>query len=738
MEPSDVDPSIAALERSLALNRARQRDLRDEEAAICSQLQELRSSAKQAAKDAAEAHHVLVDWTGTFEWDATVADLLKLQFGHDSFRPLQREVINATLSRRDTFAILPTGSGKSVKSATQTHALSLRLPHTARVLIGELQRFSPMQLLFQLPGLLSPSGLTVVVSPLVSLMVDQVASLSQRGVRCALLAADLTDRTQSTEVHHQIEDPATSGLRFLYVTPERIAKSKMLVSKLQKAYHGKMLLRFAIDEAHCACAQGHDFRPDYLSLGTLRTTFPEVPILALTATASESVRADVERSLQMDHLSARFRGHFDRPNIKYSVRKKLDEAALLDEMAALALRDFPSQAGIVYTLSRADAEKVADGLQRRGVRCAPYHAGVDALSRQSMQAAWQSGRMQIVVATIAFGMGIDKPDVRFVFHHSMSKSLEAYYQESGRAGRDGKPAEAIAWWSPSDFYRLASLACDTSDRAAAWRALVGSGRFCEMRHCCRRECLASLFGQSLPARVGAVSLGQCCDVCAAASAEAATPSASIAHRSTLEEMDVSPLAIDALRCLAELNDAAAAEGVTDGGAAPAKLTALKLVEKLASRLRHADAKLSREALEHLVLRLVLADAVRVHFAFTAYSILTYLFTRPSLASAVLGDPGATAHSAGLHALACSLPSTLLPMAKAAKANKGGGKRKAAAASDVPPQSRKRVLPESDGSDFEVEQPMKQTGRDAAGGMPAGRGRIASAGVEVVIIDDDEE
>ena len=151
MEPSDVDPSIAALERSLALNRARQRDLRDEEAAICSQLQELRSSAKQAAKDAAEAHHVLVDWTGTFEWDATVADLLKSRFGHDSFRPLQREVINATLSRRDTFAILPTGSGKSVKSAT--HALSLRLPHTARVLIGRAATILAHAAALPAPGL---------------------------------------------------------------------------------------------------------------------------------------------------------------------------------------------------------------------------------------------------------------------------------------------------------------------------------------------------------------------------------------------------------------------------------------------------------------------------------------------------------------------------------------------------------------------------------------------------------
>ena len=261
------------------------------------------------------------------------------------------------------------------------------------------------------------------------------------------------------------------------MTPERVAKSKMLISRLQKAYLAGGLSRIAVDEAHCAAAQGHDFRPDYLSLGILRASFPSVPILALTATASDAVRADVERSLGLDPARVvRFRGHFDRANIRYTVRPKpSSEEGLLDEMAAFCRGDDAAASGrptgrlpgIIYTLSRADAEKVQAGLSQRRVACAAYHAGCDARTREAVQAAWHAGRLQVVVATVAFGLGIDKPDVRFVLHHTVSKSLEAYYQESGRAGRDGEQAEAVAWWKPSDYFRLAALACDSQDRHAA-------------------------------------------------------------------------------------------------------------------------------------------------------------------------------------------------------------------------------------------------------------------------------
>ena len=376
---------VAVLERRLALNQAQQRRLREEEASLREQLDALMVQEAAAELAVASAAVQPADWAGSFEWDSAVDELLRTGFGHGTFRPLQREVINATLSGRDTFAILPTGSGKS--------------------------------LLYQLPGLLEPTGLSVVISPLVSLMIDQCASLTERGVSCALLAADLTDRSATTAIHHQIEDAGVSGLRFLYVTPERLAKSKLLLAKLQKAHLAKRLQRFAIDEAHCACAMGHDFRPDYLQLGVLRSSFPGVPLLALTATASDAVRADVERSLQMAAGAAtvRFRGHFDRPNLRYAVRRKpADDALHQAEMASLCLATFRGQAGIVYTLSRADAERVAGGLSQRGVRCAAYHAGVEVSTRQQIAQAWHSGQLQVVIATIAFGMGIDKADVRFV------------------------------------------------------------------------------------------------------------------------------------------------------------------------------------------------------------------------------------------------------------------------------------------------------------------------------------
>ena len=332
---ADRDALQAALDANLesqAEMLSTLRRLRADEADLRALLDTMPASSATSLPD--------TDWAGaSFEWDQRLQEALLKRFGHSSFRPLQREVMNATLSDRDVFAVLQTGSGKS--------------------------------LLFQLPGLLRPSGLTVVISPLVSLMVDQVASLERLGIRSSLLAAELTDRQASTQIHHDIADPSVSGLRFLYVTPERIAKSKMLLSRLQKAYEAGHLLRFAIDEAHCAAAQGHDFRPDYLSLGTLRSSFPNVPILCLTATASEAVRADVERTLQMDAATTvRFRGHFDRANITFSVRRKPNEDALLDEMAEIALRVHRAAAGIVYTLSRADAEKVASGLAQRGVRCA--------------------------------------------------------------------------------------------------------------------------------------------------------------------------------------------------------------------------------------------------------------------------------------------------------------------------------------------------------------------------------
>ena len=285
--PLQMD-TVAALEQRLQANRREQEELRGElaerereEGDLVAQLAAAAAAAGPSQSAAPRPLPPARDWAGAFEWDGQVDQLLEQRFGHREFRPLQREVLNATLSGEDCFAVLPTGAGKT--------------------------------LLFQLPAFMRP-GLTLVISPLVSLMEDQIARLETLGLPAALLAAELTDRARSTQIQNDAANPAVSGLRLLYVTPERVAKSKLLMSRLQKAYQSGQLARIAVDEAHCCSAQGHDFRPDFLQLGSLRANFPETPILALTATASVAVGADVETILQMGQPApggrvARFRGH---------------------------------------------------------------------------------------------------------------------------------------------------------------------------------------------------------------------------------------------------------------------------------------------------------------------------------------------------------------------------------------------------------------------------------------------
>ena len=382
-------------------------------------------------------------------------------------------------------------------------------------------------------------------------------------------------------------------------------------------------------------------------------------------------------------------------------------------MVAVA-RGHAGGAGIVYTLSRADAEKVAAGFCARGVRAAAYHAGLDGAQRHRVQASWQQGGTPVVVATVAFGLGIDKPDVRFVLHHTTSKSLEAYYQESGRAGRDGLPAELVAWWRPSDYFRLASLAYEGRDHGASVRQLNAAANFCERGDRCRREHFADLFGQ--PKRAGG---GQqlavpprCCDVCVALGgapqAEASARAPPPAHASSAGRDAAAAI----LRVLHAANEASAS---TDGGPAPAGLTALKLVDKAASHVKQTlKVKPSRDDLERLVLRLVLTDAIRVHPTFTAYSILTYLHVRPTLRRRLLEEPTPPPDALGIAAFAAEVfgaPSTTAPATSAGKRPRAAESEAAAAAPTKSSGSRQpkgQALPRqappggcSDDSDFEV-------------------------------------
>lgn len=257
-------------------------------------------------------------------------------------------------------------------------------------------------------------------------------------------------QSEHTRRWNLVRDPQ-QGVCLVLITPEKISKSNKLKNEMQKLYDQNRLGRFVVDEAHCSSNWGHDFRPDYTKLGILRSTFPDVPIMAVTATASERVRHDVCNILQVPRNCAFYRSSANRPNLQYHVRPKKSD--VLDDMAAFIQEEYPQGAGIVYTYSKKDADTVASQLVDRGIIAESYHSEVSATRKDQIHQSWMRNNTQVVVATIAFGLGINKPDVRFVLHHTLSKTLEAYYQESGRAGRDGKPSQCVLYYSPGDVPR---------------------------------------------------------------------------------------------------------------------------------------------------------------------------------------------------------------------------------------------------------------------------------------------
>ncbi|MGH8664611.1 MAG: DNA helicase RecQ, partial [Burkholderiales bacterium] len=383
---------------------------------------------------------------------APALEVLRTTFGHTEFRGAQREIIDRVSAGRDALVLMPTGGGKS--------------------------------LCYQVPALLR-EGTAVVVSPLIALMQDQVAALTQLGVRAAFLNSTLDiDQTKAVE-----QAFVRGGLDLLYVAPERLTTPRCLdlIGRARVAL-------FAIDEAHCVSQWGHDFRPEYLQLSVLHERFPAVPRIALTATADPQTRAEIIQRLALADAQV-FVSSFDRPNIRYSIVDKADARA---QLLRFIRAEHSGEAGIVYCLSRKRVEETAHWLRGQGIAALAYHAGMDAASRNEHQLRFQREEGIVMVATIAFGMGIDKPDVRFVAHIDLPKSIEGYYQETGRAGRDGLAADAWMTYGLGDVVQQRRL-IDASEAGEAHKRISTAKldallALCETAQC-RRVRLLAYFGE---------------------------------------------------------------------------------------------------------------------------------------------------------------------------------------------------------------------------------------------------
>ena len=400
-------------------------------------------------------------------------ELLKRYFGYDTFRPLQEEIIGSVMQKRDALVIMPTGGGKS--------------------------------LCYQLPAL-RLDGVTLVVSPLIALMKDQVDALKANGIAAEFINSSLT----YAEIGRVQAQAQRGDLKVLYLAPERLALPDF--RGFLKALDVSLV---AVDEAHCISEWGHDFRPDYRTLGDLRRSMATVPFIALTATATERVRHDIVSQLGMKEPQ-QFIASFDRPNLRYEVRPKRRAYEQLVQL----LGERKGESAIIYCFSRKDTEELSDRLRDEGFKALPYHAGMDGETRGRNQEGFIRDEADIIVATIAFGMGIDKPDVRLVVHQELPKSLEAYYQQTGRAGRDGLPSDCVLFYSYGDKIKqdfFIDRIEDPTEKRSAQRKLAQVIGYCELRTC-RRKYLLNYFGDEPQERsADGAEMESCggCDVCLA-------------------------------------------------------------------------------------------------------------------------------------------------------------------------------------------------------------------------------